>query len=562
GGKGANQAMGLHRLGSNVSFLSRVGRDPYGDEVLRDLEGAGLDLRFVERDDALPTGLALVTLDGDGKRSIVVAPGANQNLVESNVDTFLEVSPPGGILVTQFEIPVGTVSHLLHVAKRHDRRTVVHASPAVSDFPSEDLRLVDLLVLNQTELGDLVGRPAQHMKTASAAAQELIDAGCGAILVTMGTRGVLVVRPDDTHFVSGIKVSVLDTHVGSSAFIAGLVHALSSASAAAAWDQRDTLDEAVHFGLAAMAFSLSRPGGQRSLGSADEVKAFVTDVGEARPQSNLPKEKLRTLASHTKSIRQRIIRMLGAAHSGHPGGSLSLVEILTSLYYHAMAYHPDEPLWPSRDRLILSKGHAAPALYATLMELGVVDPALETELRKLQSPLQGHPDMRKCPGIEMSTGSLGQGLSVANGMALAARHTRKDYRVYCVLGDGELQEGQNWEAAMTSAHYKLDNLCAILDYNALQIDGCIGQVKSSIEPLAEKWEAFGWHVITVDGNDLIEVCAGLDRAREIRGKPTILIAQTIKGRGVSFMEGVVGYHGSTLSADEVSRALAELEATP
>jgi transketolase len=253
--------------------------------------------------------------------------------------------------------------------------------------------------------------------------------------------------------------------------------------------------------------------------------------------------------------------MLYTARSGHPGGSLSIVEVLTVLYFHTMVYNPRQPGWPTRDRLVLSKGHAAPALYATLIEAGFLEQGLETELRKLGSPLQGHPDRKRCPGVEMSTGSLGQGLSVANGMALAARHTHHGYRVYCIMGDGEVQEGQIWEAAMTSAHYGLDNLCAVVDYNALQIDGSIGQVKSPIEPLPDKWKAFGWNVLNVDGHDLVDLCGAFDQARQTSGRPTMIVAHTIKGHGVSFMEGIIEYHGSTLSEDEVKRALAELEAS-
>ncbi|MFH1129790.1 MAG: transketolase [Pseudomonadota bacterium] len=265
------------------------------------------------------------------------------------------------------------------------------------------------------------------------------------------------------------------------------------------------------------------------------------------------------MAEKANSIRRRIIRMLFEARSGHPGGSLSLVEALTALYFHTMVYNPRRPDWPERDRLVLSKGHGAPALYSTLIEAGFLDPKLETELRKFRSPLQGHPDAKRCPGVEMSTGSLGQGLSVANGMALAARHQGRRFRVYCILGDGEVEEGQIWEAAMTSAHYSLDNLCAIIDYNALQIDGSISQVKSPIEPLAEKWKAFGWNVLNVDGHDLTEICGAFDLAKQFHLKPTMIVAHTIKGRGVSFMEGVIDYHGSTLSAGEVEQALAELE---
>jgi transketolase len=270
---------------------------------------------------------------------------------------------------------------------------------------------------------------------------------------------------------------------------------------------------------------------------------------------------VRELAGRASSIRRRIIRMLYTARSGHPGGSLSIVEVLSVLYFHTMVYNPRQPGWPNRDRLVLSKGHAAPALYATLIEAGFLVPELETELRKLGSPLQGHPDRKRCPGVEMSTGSLGQGLSVANGMALAARHVHQGYRVYCIMGDGEVQEGQVWEAAMTAAHYGLDNLCAVVDYNALQIDGSIGQVKSPIEPLPDKWKAFGWSVLNVDGHDLVDLRDAFDEARHTVGRPTMIVAHTIKGHGVSFMEGIIEYHGSTLSEDEVRRALAELEAS-
>jgi transketolase len=578
GGKGANQAVGLRRLGTPVRFLSRVGNDHYGEQILAHLAREGIDTSHIGTDEDLPTGLALITLGADSTRSIVVSPGANRRLLDNNVEAFIEKSQPGGILVTQLEIPAATVVHLLQLAKRHDQLTVLHASPAVQDFAQDALRLVDVLVLNQSELRELSGRPAQHMETAAAAAEQLVACGCGVVLVSMGTRGVLIVRKErsaksnlfDTTFVSGIKVTVEDSNVGSSAFIAGLVHHLARAAVGDVADNdagdaneidliaAETLVPAVKYGLGALALSLSRAGGQASLASAEEVQQFVERSASEPGESGLPRAKKKALEQHARSIRRRIIRMLSAARSGHPGGSLSLVEILTALYYHAMVYNPKRPSWPARDRLVLSKGHAAPALYCTLIEAGYLDESLETELRKLDSPLQGHPDMRKCPGVEMSTGSLGQGLSAANGMALGARHQKQGYRVYCILGDGEVQEGQIWEAAMSAAHCRLDNLCAILDYNALQIDGSIGQVKSPIEPLADKWRAFGWRVFNVDGHDLVDLCAAFDQARELEGQPTILIAQTIKGRGVSFMEGVIEYHGSTLSEKEAERALEEL----
>jgi transketolase len=326
-------------------------------------------------------------------------------------------------------------------------------------------------------------------------------------------------------------------------------------------DPRDPqhLDAAVRLGLTTMAVSLSRAGGQASLPTAEDVQQFLDQAGASPCLSPRGNDADHDLVRRAAAIRRRIIRMLFAARSGHPGGSLSIVEVLTVLYFHTMVYNPKQPQWPNRDRLVLSKGHAAPALYATLIEAGFLDPALETKLRQFGSPLQGHPDRRKCPGVEMSTGSLGHGLSVANGMALASRHSNRGYRVYCIMGDGEVQEGQVWEAAMTAAHCRLDNLCAIVDYNALQIDGSISQIKSPIEPLPDKWKAFGWNVINVDGHDLTDLCLALDQARQTVGRPTIIVAHTIKGHGVSFMEGVIEYHGSTLNENEVQRALAELE---
>jgi transketolase len=564
GGKGANQALGLARLGAGVRFCARVGQDHYGQLILEHLRQQGLDVSPVALDAQAPPGLALITLDSAGTRTIVVAPGANRSLSEAHVEGFLRDSPAGGLVVTQLEIPVPTVAHLLRLAKRYSHRTVLHASPAV-EFPRDLLRLVDVLVLNQTELHAISGRSAQHLETAAGAAEKLLADGVGTVLVTMGTRGALIVRqpgswPEtsaQTRFVAGYKVKIRDSNVASSAFIAGLAHRLATQAA-------EDLHAAVRYGLAAMAVALSRPGGQASLPTGADVDAFLADAAAPSVVSGPRRadDKLRELTDHAAAIRRRIIRMLFAARSGHPGGSLSVVEVLTVLYFHTMVYNPRQPAWPNRDRLVLSKGHAAPALYSTLIEAGFLDPALEGTLRKLGSPLQGHPDRKRCPGVEMSTGSLGQGLSVANGMALAARHLHGGYRVYCIMGDGEVQEGQIWEAAMTAAHNELDNLCAVVDYNALQIDGNISQIKSPIEPLADKWKAFGWSVINVDGHDVADLCAAFDRARQTSGRPTMIVAHTIKGHGVSFMEGVIEYHGSTLSEGEVKRALAELEGTP
>lgn len=269
-------------------------------------------------------------------------------------------------------------------------------------------------------------------------------------------------------------------------------------------------------------------------------------------------EKIKELENKAKIIRRHIIKMLVIAGSGHPGGSLSATDILTCLYFSKLRHNPEDPKWQDRDRFIMSKGHCCPLLYACLAESGYFPIEELWTLRKIGSRLQGHPDMVKTPGVEMSTGSLGQGLAVGNGMALAARLDKKDYRVYVLLGDGEIQEGEVWEAAMASAHYKLDNVCAILDHNGLQIDGPNKEVMNP-EPILEKWKAFGWNVISIDGHNIREILNALDAAEKMKEKPTIIIARTIKGKGVSFMEDVVDFHGKAPTSEEGERALKELE---
>lgn len=264
------------------------------------------------------------------------------------------------------------------------------------------------------------------------------------------------------------------------------------------------------------------------------------------------------LKQKAKEIRKDIITMVTEAESGHPGGSLSCTDILTILYFDKMNIDPENPKWEERDRLVLSKGHAAPALYAVLSERGYFPKEELKTLRQLHSILQGHPDMKSTPGVDMTTGSLGQGLSAANGMALAGKLDHKNYRVYVILGDGEIQEGQIWEAAMTAAHYKLDNLTAILDYNGLQIDGKNEDVMN-IAPVKEKFKAFGWNVIEADGHNFEELDRAIEEAKATKGKPTIIIAKTIKGKGVSFMENRVEWHGVAPKKEEAEKALAELE---
>ncbi|MDR1114426.1 MAG: transketolase [Candidatus Margulisbacteria bacterium] len=266
---------------------------------------------------------------------------------------------------------------------------------------------------------------------------------------------------------------------------------------------------------------------------------------------------VKELAEIAKKIRRLIIEMLAEAGSGHPGGSLSATDIITALYFSKMRHNPRDPQWKERDRFVLSKGHAAPALYAALMLSGYLDENTKLTLRKIGSPLQGHPDMRKVAGVEISTGSLGQGISVAVGMALAAKMDKLNSRIYCLTGDGECQEGQVWEAAMAAAHYKLGNLTVITDRNHLQIDGDTEQVMA-VEPLADKWRAFGFEVLEIDGHDLPQILAALDRADTIKSKPVYILANTVKGKGVSFMENKVNYHGVAPTKEEAVKALAEL----
>lgn len=273
--------------------------------------------------------------------------------------------------------------------------------------------------------------------------------------------------------------------------------------------------------------------------------------------ANYSDEDIGLLRQKANLIRRHVLRMIFAAGSGHPGGSLSYADILAALYFKIMNHRSQDPQWEDRDRLVLSKGHAAPAYYAALAESGYFPISELITLRKLGSRLQGHPSRNKTPGVEMSTGSLGQGLSVANGMALAAKLDKRSYRIFCLCGDGEMQSGQIWEAAMLGAHYKLDNVTAFLDRNRLQIDGPTETIMS-IEPIAKKWDAFGWNVIEIDGHDMRQILDACDMTKEIKGKPTMIIAHTVKGKGVSFMENSVPFHGKAPTEDELRRGLREL----
>ena len=258
-----------------------------------------------------------------------------------------------------------------------------------------------------------------------------------------------------------------------------------------------------------------------------------------------------------RNIRKDIVNQVYTAKSGHPGGSLSIADIVAVLYFNEMNIDEKNPKWEERDRFILSKGHCAPALYAALCEKGFFEREELKDFRKLKGVLQGHPDIKNTPGIDASSGSLGQGLSIANGMAISAKLDNKPYRVYCLLGDGEIEEGQIWEAAMASNKYKLDNLCVIIDNNNLQIDGTIEEVMSPY-PIDEKFKSFGFNVINIDGNNIEEILKAFDEAREVKNKPTCIVAKTIKGKGVSFMENKAEWHGKAPSEEEYNIAIMEL----
>lgn len=266
------------------------------------------------------------------------------------------------------------------------------------------------------------------------------------------------------------------------------------------------------------------------------------------------KETIANLEDKARELRVAIVRMLHKSQSGHTGGSLSAIDLITALYFSRMRHDPDNPAWEERDRFVLCKGHAAPAQYVALAHSGYFPREDLMMLRRLGSHLQGHPDSKSTPGVEVCTGSLGQGLSMANGMALGLRLDSSSSRVYALLGDGELQEGQVWEAAMAAAHYRLDNLCALVDANALQIDGEVAKVME-VAPIALKFKSFGWHALEIDGHDMAAILAALDHAQTVKGQPTVIVARTVKGKGVTFFENKASYHGVPPSDDELPKAL-------
>jgi len=268
-------------------------------------------------------------------------------------------------------------------------------------------------------------------------------------------------------------------------------------------------------------------------------------------------EDIKKLEEIARRLRVKVVKMIGKSGFGHAGGSMSIAELLTCLYFYEMRYDPKNPAWEERDRFVLSKGHAAPIFYAVLSEAGFIPEDILLTIHHPDSPLQCHPDMRLCPGVEVSTGALGQGLSIAVGMALGAKMRKKSFRVYTLMGDGEIQEGQVWEAAMSASKFKLDNLVGIVDYNKLELSGRVEEVMP-LEPLYEKWISFGWHVIEINGHSFTQIMNALNMAKNIKEKPTLIIAHTVKGCGVSFMEDKVEWHAVSMTEEQVENALREL----
>ena len=269
-------------------------------------------------------------------------------------------------------------------------------------------------------------------------------------------------------------------------------------------------------------------------------------------------ERIRLLQEKAQEMRCRIIAMIHEAKSGHPGGALSATDIVTALYWNELDVRPEEPKWKERDRVILSKGHTCPVVYAALALKGFYDLSVLGTLRKMGSILQGHPDMKKVPGLDMTSGSLGQGLSIGVGMAIGAKADKLKSRVYVILGDGEIQEGQVWEAAMAAAKYKLDNLVAVVDINNLQVDGFCSDIMP-VEPIDKKWESFGWEVICIDGHDMEQILDAFAKARTVSGKPTAILATTVKGKGVDYMENVCEWHGMAPDDAQCDNALKQLK---
>ena len=553
GGKGANQAVAIARLGKKVYFVAKKGKDFIPGIVMKNLKHPNINLDYFIEDNLLETGVALVNTTGSRGNKVTLFMGANDKLTPEDVERAAPAIKDSKVVVVCTEIPIPTVKKAIEIAQKYGVKTILNVG-SIGTKNREDVLSVlnglDIVIMNEREGGYLTNRVISHMETGTLSGLELRKLGVNHVIITMGKEGTLLVNVHGATVFHRYGVEVVDTVGGGDAFVGAVAVAIA--------DGKFVID-AIDYGNAAGALVTTKIGAQEGLPTKQEIEKFILvkkKDGEAKVYKDY-NDTIKKIEKVALNMRRNIIKMLACARSGHLGGSLSAVDVIATLYMHVMKIDPKNPKWEKRDRFVLSKGHAAPALYAALVEAGFFKEDKLWTLRKIGG-LSGHPDMKEIPGVDMTTGSLGQGLSIANGMALAARIKGLDYRVYVMLGDGEIQEGQVWEAAMTSSTRRLDNVCAILDYNGLQIDGSIGEVKSGLEPVVDKWKAFNWNVIEIDGHNYEAIVEAFEDAKKTKGMPTIIIARTIKGKGVSFMERKVEYHGVAPTDEECEKALKEL----
>ncbi|PKL91903.1 MAG: hypothetical protein CVV21_03910 [Candidatus Goldiibacteriota bacterium HGW-Goldbacteria-1] len=552
GGKGANQAVAIARLGKKVNFIAKKGKDQVPDIAMKNLKHPNINLEYFIIDESVSTGVALVNTTGQKGNKVTWFTGSNDTLIPSDIDKAEAAIKRSKVVVVCTEIPIPAIKRALELAQKYKVKTVMNVGNAGTkhrDEIKEVLRGLDIVIMNEREGGYLTNRLISHMETGSLAGNELRKLGVNHVIITMGKEGTLLVNEHGSTVFHGYGMDVKDTVGGGDAFVGAVACAIA--------DGKFVID-AIDCGNAAGAIVTQTIGAQEGLPDKAQLDSFLAEHHKAGGSYKKYTDTIKMLEQTAVNMRFNIIKMLGYACSGHPGGSLSAADVIAVLYKHVMKIDPKNPKWEERDRFILSKGHAAPALYTALAEAGFMKEEALWNLRKIDGDLSGHPDMKKTPGVDMTTGSLGQGLSIANGMALASKLKGLNNRVYVMLGDGEIQEGQIWEAAMSTYTRRLDNVCAILDYNGLQIDGSIGQVKCGLEPVVEKWKAFNWNVIEIDGHNIEAIMEAFEEAKKVKGIPTIIIARTIKGKGVSFMERKVEYHGAAPNEAETEKALNEL----
>jgi transketolase len=551
GGKGANQAVAIARLGKKVNFIAKTGKDVIDTDAMKNLKHPNINLKYLITDKSLNTGIALVNTTGKKGNKVTWYTGANNSITPADIENAAEAVMDSEIVLICTELPVKTAKKAVEIAKKYSKKIIISIGALTGKNREDILSILNgayLVVMNEKEGGYLSNRVISHMETGNLTGRELLARGVENVIITMG-REALLVNAKGAEVYPGFGVKVVDTIGGGDAFAGALTVALLDGK---------NMADAINYANAAGAINSTTTGAQEGMADKAALDKFFAEHSKEGGHYRDYNETIKMLERRTKKMRVNIIKMLGCSKSGHPGGSLSAIDIVSTLFLKVMKVDSKDPKMEDRDKFILSKGHAAPALYTALAEAGFFPEEKLWQLRKINGGLSGHPDMKKTPGVDMTTGSLGQGLSVANGMALAAKLKGLPTRVYVMMGDGEMQEGQIWEAAMTSHHRRLDNVCAILDYNGLQIDGSIGEVKSGLEPLVEKWKAFNWNVIEIDGHNYEQIIEAFEAAKNTKGCPSIIIARTVKGKGISFMERKVEYHGVAPTQEEEDRAMIEL----